>query len=229
LSIVAKEVVMRGFSLFIIAILGVVLVSLESHPAGGAEITSLPRPGLKGDVSVEEALAKRRSIRSFSAEKLTIEEISQLLWSAQGITQKGSGFRTAPSAGALYPLEVYLVTEDGLFHYIPQGHRLERLADTDLRDELAGAALGQRPVREAAADIVVTAVYSRTTRKYGQRGVRYAHIEVGHLGQNVHLQAVALGLGSVSVGAFSDEAVRKVLSLPEEEMPLYIIPVGHPR
>jgi SagB-type dehydrogenase family enzyme len=99
----------------------------------------------------------------------------------------------------------------------------------DLRDELAAAALDQRAVSEAAVDFVVTAIYSRTTRKYGQRGERYVHIETGHLGQNIHLQAVALGLGSLSVGAFSDEEVRKVLSLPQEEVPLYIIPVGHPR
>jgi len=219
---------MRSLSLFMTAI-GVIFLSFQGRPLTEAKISSLPQPSLKGDVSVEEALARRRSIRSFSEEKLTTEEISQLLWAAQGITQRGTGFSTAPSAGALYPLEVYLVTEDGLFHYMSQGHRLERLEDSDLRNELAGAALGQRAVREAAVDFVVTAVYSRTTRKYGPRGERYVHIEVGHLGQNIHLQAVALGLGSLSVGAFSDEQVRRVLSLPKEEVPLYIIPVGHPK
>ena len=220
---------MKSLSLFIVILVGVVFTGLEVRGVSVRKITPLPQPNLKGTLSVEEALARRRSIRSFGKEKLTTEEISQLLWAAQGITQERTGFRTAPSAGALYPLEVYLVTEDGLFHYIPRGHRLETLGSSDLRGELARAALGQSSVREAAADIVVTAIYSRITKKYGQRGVRYAHIEVGHLGQNIHLQAVALGLGSVSIGAFHDDQVRKVLSLPEEEVPLYIIPVGHPR
>ena len=220
---------MRSLSLFVVVFAGVIFMSFEGRPVGGPEITSLPQPNLKGTLSVEEVLARRRSIRSFSKEKLTTEEISQLLWAAQGITQERTGFRTAPSAGALYPLEVYLVTEDGLFHYIPRGHRLETLGSSDLRGELARAALGQSSIREAAVDFVVTAIYSRITKKYGQRGVRYAHIEVGHLGQNIHLQAVALGLGSVSIGAFHDDQVRKVLSLPEEEVPVYIIPVGHPR
>ncbi len=220
---------MKSLSLFIVILVGVAFMGLEVRGVSVRKITPLPQPNLKGPLSVEEALARRRSIRSFSKEKLTTEEISQLLWAAQGITQERTGFRTAPSAGALYPLEVYLVTEDGLFHYIPRGHRLETLGSSDLRGELARAALGQSSIREAAVDFVVTAIYSRITKKYGQRGVRYAHIEVGHLGQNIHLQAVALGLGSVSIGAFHDDQVRKVLSLPEEEVPLYIIPVGHPR
>ena len=220
---------MKGLALFIIALVGVGFMGLESRGASERKITPLPQPNPKGTVSVEEALARRRSIRSFSKEKLTAEGISQLLWAAQGVTQEETGFRTAPSAGALYPLEVYLVTEDGLFHYIPQGHRLETLKDSDLRGQLSRAALGQSSVRDAAADIVVTAIYSRTTRKYGRRGERYVHIEAGHLGQNIHLQAVALGLNSVSVGAFYDDQVKKVLSLPKEEVPLYIIPVGHPK
>jgi len=218
---------MKGLSLFIMGLVAVVLISLEGRGAIGGKITALPRPNLKGTLSVEEALARRRSIRSFTEVKLTLEEISQLLWAAQGITREETGFRTAPSAGALYPLEVYLVTEDGLFHYMPQGHGLETLGDSDLRGQLSRAALGQSSVREAAADIVVTAIYSRTTRKYGPRGERYVHIEVGHLGQNIHLQAAALGLGSVPIGAFHDDQVKKVLSLPREEVPLYIIAVGH--
>jgi SagB-type dehydrogenase family enzyme len=154
-----------------------------------------------------------------------------LLWAAQGFNDP-RGLRTAPSAGALYPLETYLVAGNvqglapGVYRYRPDGHKLERLLEGDKRHVLAGAALGQRPVSEGAVDIVFTAVYSRTTGKYGERGVRYVHIEVGHAGQNLCLQATALGLGAVTVGAFVDELVAKALNLPQNEQPLYIIPVG---
>jgi SagB-type dehydrogenase family enzyme len=200
------------------------------EPAGAKEarVIDLPEPTREGTVTVEETLARRRSVRSFTSEPLTMREIGQLVWAAQGITRPSEGFRTAPSAGALYPLELYIVTADGLYHYLPQGHKLRVLNDSDLRGDLARAALGQPTVRNAAADFVVTAVYDRTTGKYGDRGNRYVHIEVGHVGQNIHLQAVALGLGSVPIGAFRDELVKSVLSLPANHEPLYIIPVGQP-
>jgi SagB-type dehydrogenase family enzyme len=160
-----------------------------------------------------------------------MEEASQLLWAAQGMSDS-RGFRTAPSAGALYPLEVYLVVGNvqglaqGVYHYVPGNHQLVKVADGDKRHQLAGAALGQRPVSDGAVSIVFTAVYSRTTGKYGERGIRYVHIEVGHAGQNVCLQATALSLGAVTIGAFSDELVAASLHIPQEEKPLYIIPIG---
>ena len=194
----------------------------------GKKTIKLAQPKKKGDVSLEECIEKRRSKRRFTSENLTMEEISQLLWSMQGITDERRGFRAAPSAGALYPLELYVVKEDGLFHYEPNNHVLERLKGEDLRVPLSQAALGQQWVAAAPVDIVVCAVFERVSSKYGKRGTRYTHIEAGHAAQNLHLEAVALGLGSVPVGAFRDAEVNRVLSIPSDHEPLYILPVGHP-
>lgn len=189
----------------------------------------LPAPELKSNVSVEEALARRRSIREYKDEPLTLKEIGQLLWSAQGITA-GWGGRTAPSAGATYPLEVYLVVgrveslKPGLYHYLPSSHGLVKMIDGDLRRQLALAALGQDMIEMAPVTIVIAALFRRTTARYGERGIRYVHIEVGHAGENIYLQAEALGLATVAVGAFSDRGVKEVLKLEEE--PLYLMPVG---
>jgi len=197
-----------------------------------ANVITLPEPRYDSDVSIEQSLLKRRSTRSYTGEPVTLQELSQLLWAAQGITDSGRGFRTAPSAGALYPLEVYVVAGDvqnlvsGIYKYEPDGHELARLIDGDKRSELADVALAQPCVKEGALAIVFTAVYERTTVKYGERGIRYVHIEVGHAAQNVCLQAVAMGLGIVPVGAFHDEPVARLLNLPDNEQPLYIIPVG---
>ena len=217
-------------STFVLVSLAAVLICSAAEPAARQEprIIDLPGPTLKGSVALEETLARRRSVRSFTAEPLTMQALGQLVWAAQGITLPSRGFRTAPSAGALYPIELYVVTADGLYHYVPQGHKLRVLNEGDLRGDLARAALGQSSIRNAAADFVVTAVYDRTTRKYSDRGNRYVHIEVGHVGQNIHLQAAALGLGSVPIGAFRDDRVKSVLSLPADHEPLYIIPVGRP-
>lgn len=191
----------------------------------------LPSPRYNSGVSIEQALLKRRSVRKYKAEPLTIAEVSQLLWSAQGITNP-SGFRTAPSAGALYPLEVYLVVGEvkglsqGIYKYLPRQHELLKIKDGDARRELAIAALGQSWVKDAAVDIVFAAVYERVTRKYGKRGIRYVHMEVGHAAENVYLQAVSLKLGTVVVGAFEDEKVKRILNMAESEQPLYIMPIG---
>jgi len=204
------------------------ILPMEVNSAMESEnVISLPEPKLKGTMSLEEAIQRRRSKRSYISQELTLEEISQLLWSVQGITDERRGFRAAPSAGALYPLEIYLVKADGLYRYIPDGHRIKRLSEKDLRRPLAQAALWQGFVAQAPIDIVICAVYERVTSKYGKRGVRYTDIEVGHAAQNLHLQAIVLGLGSVPIGAFDDDAVKKVLSLPKDHQPLYIIPVGH--
>lgn len=206
------------------------LAAFCANKTGGSmEEIKLPNPNLKGKTSVEECILKRRSKRSYFEKEPSLEQISQLCWAAQGLTEKKAGFRSAPSAGALYPLELYLVKNNGLFRYIPEGHKLVKLKPDDLRDELCKAALYQEFVKEAPLNFIITAVYSRTTKRYGERGVMYVHIEVGHVAENIHLQSVALGLGSVPIGAFYEDEVKKVLSLPEEETPLYIIPVGYPK
>ena len=185
----------------------------------------LPEPRRKGGCSVEEALEKRRSERRFTPQVLSWEQISQLLWAGQGAVGK---YRTAPSAGALYPLEIYLVTKEGVYHYKPEKHEVEQTFKGDVRPQLSQAALNEESIEEAPINIIVAAVYQRTERRYRERAARYVHFEVGHVAQNIHLQAVALGLGSFPIGAFYDEQVQKVLSLPKNEQPLYIVPVGYP-
>ena len=192
------------------------------------EIIELPHPELDGSISLEDAIQRRRSIRSFTNEALSEREISQLLWAAQGVSDP-RGYRTAPSAGALYPLEVYVVTEQGVFHYNVERHALERSLEGDLRPEVYAAGLRQESLLEAPVTVVITAVYERIAVKYGwERGPRYVHIEAGHAAQNVLLQAVALGLGAVPIGAFEDARVQSVLHLPPDHQPLYLIPIGHP-
>ena len=197
--------------------------------SSSASIPRLPPPEQKGKMSLEEALGRRRSVREFRREPLAERELSQLLWAAQGITH-AEGLRTAPSAGALYPLEMYLGTGMGFYHYEPHGHRLVRLSERDLRVAMRRAALEQEAITQAPAVFVLAAVYERISRKYGAaRTPRYVHMEVGHAAQNVLLEAVSLGLGGVPVGAFNDEALQKALGLPVDQHPLYVIPVGHPR
>lgn len=195
------------------------------NAAAQDEVTNLPRPATKGTMSLEEAIAGRRSEREFSDKALTEGQISQLLWAAQGET---SGFkRAAPSAGSLYPMEVYLLTKEGFFHYVTRTHALETLAKEDLRPALSDAASGQASVRQAPAVIVIASVPARIVPRYGQRGALYAYIEAGHIAQNIHLQAVALGLVSVPVASFDDKKVRDLLAIPPETNPVYIIPVGY--
>jgi SagB-type dehydrogenase family enzyme len=191
----------------------------------------LPRPRLKSGYSFEKVLGERRSVREYSGEALTIENVSQLLWAAQGVTRP-EGWRTAPSAGATFPLELYLVAGNvnglaqGPYRYRADQHKLIQLGNKDLRADLAAAALGQEWMKGSAIIIVIAAVYARATQKYGQRGVRYAHMEVGHAAQNVYLQAGSLNLGTTLVGAFDDKRVKEVLKLPSDEQPLGLMPIG---
>jgi SagB-type dehydrogenase family enzyme len=194
---------------------------------GGSDMIKLPGPEFT-DRSVEECIELRRSVRSYQDKALTLKQISNILWSAQGLTDDRYGFRAAPSAGATYPLVVFVAKKDGLFRYIPESHGLKSEASKDIRKDIANAALGQTFINDAGMVIIITAIYERTTQRYGERGNRYVHIEAGHCAQNIHLEAVALGLGSVPVGAFNDEKLSKLLKL-EREKPLYIIPVGYPR
>ena len=219
--------VLAGVGLWLYCALGCGQPSPPQSKPAGSEV-SLPPAKTTGAMSVEEALSKRRSVRQFQERALGMEQIGQLAWAAQGITRPETGFRTAPSAGALYPLELYLLTGEGIFHYVPREHKLVQVSPQDRRGELMGAAFGQRFVGAAPLSMVIAGVYERTRAKYGARAELYVHLEAGHVAQNVHLQAVALGLGSVPVGAFEPGAVAKALGLPSEETPLYIIPVGYP-
>jgi SagB-type dehydrogenase family enzyme len=185
-------------------------------------------------MSLEEALARRRSVRDYAAGSLTLEQVAQLLWAAQGVSDPVGGRRTAPSAGALYPLQIYAVAARvaalpaGVYRYVPGSHSLERVRAGPAAASLAKAALLQIAVAEAPLTLAVTADFSRTTGKYGERGRRYAVLEAGHAAQNVCLQAVALGLGAVPIGAFSDGSAARILGLPPAQTLLYLLPVGEP-
>lgn len=192
------------------------------------KLSPLPALAGKGKMSLEETLAKRRSVRRFKPDTLNRRQIARLCWAAQGVSDSKRGFRTCPSAGALYPLELYVVTADGVEHYVPNRHAMKIHLKGDLRGRLQAAALGQSSVGRAPATFVITAVVSRTQRKYGRRARRYVQIEVGHAGQNLLLQATALGLAAVPVGAFRDKEVHRLLALPPGCEPLYLIPVGLP-
>ncbi len=195
------------------------------------DMINLPEPEYSSEVSVEKTLLERRSVRSYKNEPLTVELVSQLLWAAQGITDD-RGFRTAPSGGALYPLELYIVVgnvnglSEGIYKYKPHGHKLMKVHNGDKRAELCSAVLEQPCVRNGAIIIVFSAIYERITGKYGDRGIRYTHMEAGHAAQNVCLQAETLNLGTVVVGAFRDSEVKKVIKMEEKEKPLYLMPVG---
>jgi SagB-type dehydrogenase family enzyme len=210
--------------------------SMERNPIRGQDSIKLPEPSRKGPVSLEEAIGKRESLRDFKDEPLTLPEVSQLLWACAGrkIDGVSGASRVFPSAGGVYPLEVYLVAgrvgklAPGVYRYHWKEHALVLFKEGDVRRELAQGAIGQGFIMEAPASIVIAAVYERAERAYGERGrVRYIHMDAGHSSENVYLQASALGLGTVAVGAFIDERVKKALGLDREE-PLYIMPVGRP-
>jgi len=208
-------------------------MSLRAKRSNLRPVVKLPSPQLKGKVPLEETIAKRRSVRRYRTEPLTLSQLSQILWSAQGITGIGK-LRAAPSAGATYPLEIFISVgkqtvgdlEAGIYHYEVDLHSLSLHKLGDLRLDLARAALDEEFIANAPVDIVICAIYTRTSYTYGRRGERYVHMEVGHVGENIHLQAVALGLATVEVGAFDDEEVRKVLGVEEQIKPLYIMPLG---
>ncbi len=192
------------------------------EPAAKPQTVTLPAPQKKGAVSLEEALAKRRSVREFAATPLTDQELGQLLWAMQGITDE-KGHRTAPSAMARYPLEIYVATAKGVFHYLPKGHALEVVTDKDLRRELTSQASMSAP-----AVFIVTAELARMGQRAGDRGKAYVYVEAGHVAQNLLLQATAMGLVGVPVGGFTDEQVKNALpGLPYETV--YLLPIGHPK
>lgn len=195
----------------------------------------LPKPSPDGKVSVEKAIQQRRTIRDFKETPLSIPHLAQLLWAAQGVTDPKGVRRSAPSGGARYPLDIYIIIGkkrveglgEGVYHYVPENHSISSMNKKDLRREIGSASLGQMWIAGASVMFVITAEYRRITGKYGDRGIRYAHIEAGHVGQNLFLQAEALGLGAGIVGAFNDTGVAKVMGIPREHEPLLIMPVGY--
>jgi len=196
----------------------------------------LPSPSQKGGMSLAEAIVRRRSIRHFTPQPISQSQLSQILWAAQGTSATSWEYRTVPSAGATYPLEIFVVcgtncieeVGSGIYHYNTDSHSLTLQHKEDVRSKLATAALDQEFIYQAPVDIVICAIYERTAMRYGARGRRYVHMEVGHAGQNIYLQATALGLATVAIGAFYDERVREVLQLDEQYKPLYIMPIGKP-
>ncbi len=220
-----------GMVLFLFIIIGI----LEAKN-GNASI-ALPKPSLDGKVSLEKAIRQRRTIRDFRERSLSLHHLSQLLWAGQGITDPTTRKRAAPSAGALYPLDIYILVgengveamEAGVYHYSPKEHSISMTLKGDRRREISSASLSQMWMAKAPVIFIITAEYKRITGKYGERGIRYALIEVGHAGQNVFLEAEALGLGAGIVGAFNDLEVSKVAGLPQKHEPLLIVPVGYKR
>jgi SagB-type dehydrogenase family enzyme len=216
-----------------LVMLASLLFSAISSPA--AEIVKLPPPNFQGRMSVAEALKKRRTVRQFSNKELDLAQVSQLLWGMGGISDS-RGLRTAPSAGATYPLEFYLVVGErgvtglapGLYHYRPDSQTLELTRQGDLRIAVARACLHQTWMAAAPVMVVSAAEYRRCTARYGERGIRYTHMEAGHTGENLFLQAEALGLACGIVGAFEDRILKEVLHLPQQHEPLLVMPVGYP-
>jgi SagB-type dehydrogenase family enzyme len=193
----------------------------------GDDMVKLPVPQFTNK-SIEACIEARRSVRNFKDENLTLQDISNILWAAQGITDKSRGFRSAPSAGATYPLELFIAKHDGFFRYVPQSHALKKEKEKDLRKDIAKAALSQMFIADAGLVVIISAVFDRTTWRYGERGIQYVYNEVGHCAQNIHLEAVALKLGSVPIAAFDNKKLKQVCGFQEEE-PVYIIPVGQPK
>lgn len=198
-------------------------------------VMKLPPPQTKGRITVEEALEQRRTVRAYQSRLLKLNQLSQLLWAAQGLTGNSGYKRAAPSAGALYPMDVYAVLghdsiaqmEAGVYRYEPKKHALAEIARQDVKNAVAKAALWQMWMSKAPVNLIITAEYRRITGKYHKRGERYAMIEAGHIGQNIFLQAEALGLKAGIVGAFRDHTLKRVLKIPPSHEPLMIMPVGY--
>lgn len=192
-------------------------------------VIALPAPRLSGRGSLERSLRQRRSVRTFAPRQLALEEIGQLFWAMQGITDAAWGLRTAPSAGALYPLETFVALQAGVYHYEPVHHHMARTQAKDLRGTLQQDALDQEAVGQAPAVFIIAAAYERTASKYGRRAVRYVHLEAGHACQNLLLQATALGLAGVPIGAFYEDEVAKDLGFDKDLSPVYLVPIGQPK
>jgi protease I len=202
------------------------LSAQQKESAAKNSVIQLPAPKLDSPVSLEKALATRRSIRQFTDQPFTMEQVGQLAWAGQGITEKTRGLRTAPSARATFPIKLYLATHTGLYLYIPDKHALEVLAETDVRQKLSR----QPAVTRAGCDIIIVGRVRNTSGRYGNRAEKWVLLEAGHIAQNILLEAVSLGLGAVPVGGFADpNEVGKICSLPQDQEPLYMVAVGFPQ
>lgn len=201
----------------------------QCHDMERNRIVELPPPDTEGLAAFETTVATRRTVRDFARRALSPAQISQISWAAQGVTETSAGLRASPSAGALYPVELYLVTAEGVDHYEPDGHLLRRHVEGDVRPRLRKASLDQEMIDAAPLCVVIAVVVERLSGKYGGRAERYAILEVGHVAQNVLLQAQALGLGGVPIGAFEDRSVNAALKLPRGERVIYLIPIGYPK
>ena len=202
-------------------------------------LIKLPTPSFMGNMSVEEAIYKRKTVRSFGKKPLTLSQVSQLLWVANGTIPKdavtGATSKVTPSAGGLYPLEVFLVVGKdgvkdvpaGVYQYIPRTNSMKLLVEGDKRNSVAKAALYQGFLALAPVNVIVGAVFGRTTYKYGGRGHQYVFMEAGSANQNVCLQAEALGLSVATVGAFEEKPLSKALKLPDSVRPIVIMGIGH--
>lgn len=186
----------------------------------------LPKPDKKGKMSLEEAISNRRSRRNFDKSHITIKALSQILWSAQGITDENKKLRSAPSAGALHPMEIFAVLPQGVYRYKSEKHSLERIIEGDKRKDICEASLNQKFVLDASVNIVITAVYERSSIKYKDRAERYCIIESGAIAENIHLQVETLELGTVIIGAFEDKDVQKAIGLKKSEQPMIVMPIG---
>jgi SagB-type dehydrogenase family enzyme len=196
----------------------------------------LPDHLSSGGLSLVEAIDLRRSVRDLSPEPVLLFQLSQILWAAQGITSTKNNLRSVPSAGGTYPLEIYAIIGDdslenvdpGVYHYDVVEHALSMHIEGDIRWQLSGAAMSQEAISVAPVSLVICAIYDRTLMRYSTRGERYVYLEAGHAGQNIYLQATALNLATVAIGAFRDDEVRKLLQLDSHVKPLYIFPIGKP-
>ncbi len=211
-----------GLSLLVV---GMPMILWMAEPGAAAP---LPEPRTDSDRSLEKTILQRRSVRAYGDQALSDKHIAQLCWSAQGITEPRRGLRAAPSAGATYPLELYIATADGLFHYVIGRHELAQIQEDDVRPALRAAALNQHMVERAPAVFIIAADIRRTAQRYGARAERYVLMEVGHAAQNLLLQAVALDLVAVPIGAFDDDSASQAMQLPRGQQAFYLIPVGHP-
>lgn len=223
---------MNGFLLKTTGVM--LLLTIAGHATAMAESKPipLPEPKLTSELSIEEALRERRSVRSYGDAALSLADIGQLAWAAQGITEERRGFRTSPSAGATFPIEIYFILTgmedipEGVFRYANRDHQLVRTLSGDKRRSVYEAALRQEAIIRAPAAMVITGVVARTAARYGDRARRYVDMEAGHVAQNVALQAVGLDIGTVVIGAFDDDALKQALDLAEDESPLYVMPLG---
>jgi SagB-type dehydrogenase family enzyme len=229
--------------IILIVLLGVTFIYLiwpeteETKPREIISIVSLPKAEMNTSVSVEVAIQNRRSIRHYTGDPLALQDVSQLMWAAQGITDPQTKFRTVPSGGHTYPLEVYILAgkggvtglNEGVYHYNPFNNTLEQILATDVRSELSQAANGQQWVKEAPVNIIITGNYQKMINKYKDEelSTRFVDMEAGHAGQNIYLEVEARNLATVALGSFNDDLVHQVLNLPENEKTLYIYPVGH--